>query len=185
METIRYVFPGNEQTLGKTLNVTWSDGGIRPEKKLGKLPPEIELPKTGSLFIGEKGNMVLPHPGGPRFYPAENFKDFKYPKDIPGMNHWHKWIDAIIAGEKSNNDFAESGLLAETVQLGNVATRAVRLPTPKRGNNAPDASKAFALMWDSENLRFTNSEAANKLLTKTYRPGWEVPAAPGSAVAKS
>jgi predicted dehydrogenase len=183
MQTIRYVFPGNEFIAGNTLNVTWSDGGIRPDKKLAKLPPEIELPKTGSLFIGEKGNMVLPHPGGPRFYPVEDFKSFVYPKDIPGQNHWHNWIDAIIAGKKSNNDFDSAALLAETVQLGNVATRAIRPPTPKRGNNAPDPSKAFALKWDSENFRFTNSDEANKLLTKTYRPGWEVPAA-SSTVAR-
>jgi predicted dehydrogenase len=180
MQAIRYVFPGTEFTAGETVNVTWTDGGVKPSRKLAKVSGDIELPGTGSLFIGEKGNMVLPHPNGPRFYPTENFEGFKYPKDIPGQNHWHKWIDAILEGKKSNNDFAESGLLAETVQLGNVATRAIKLPTPKRGNNAPDPGKGLVLKWDSENLRFTNSDAANKLITKKYRPGWEVPAAPAA-----
>ena len=73
MQTIRYVFPGNELTAGATLNVTWSDGGLKPERKLSKMPADLELPKTGSLFVGEKGNMVLPHVGGPRLYPGENF----------------------------------------------------------------------------------------------------------------
>ena len=37
--------------------------------------------------------------------------------------------------------------------------------------------KFTALKWDAENLRFTNNVEANALLTKTYRKGWEVPAA--------
>ena len=178
MQTIRYVFPGNEFIAGKTLNVTWSDGGLRPERKVAKLPPELELPKTGSLFIGEKGNMVLPHLGGPRMYPVENFKDFAYPKDIKGRNHWHDWIDAIIAGTKTSDNFDYAAMLAETVQLGNVAVRAARPPAPKRGTNAQAPKEASALKWDSDNFRFTNSDAANALLTKKYRAGWEVPAAP-------
>ncbi|HUR59257.1 MAG TPA: Gfo/Idh/MocA family oxidoreductase [Opitutaceae bacterium] len=176
-QTIRYEFAGNELIAGKTLNVTWSDGGLRPDKKVAKLPAELELPKTGSLFIGEKGNMVLPHLAGPRFYPAENFKEFAYPKDVKGRNHWHDWIDAILAGTKTTDSFDYAGLLTETVQLGNVATRAVKPPTPKRGSNLVAPKEANALKWDSAAFRFTNSEAANALLTKTYRAGWAVPAA--------
>jgi hypothetical protein len=33
------------------------------------------------------------------------------------------------------------------------------------------------LLWDAENLRVTNSEAATKLLTKAYREGWKLDAA--------
>ena len=46
---------------------------------------------------------------------------------------------------------------------------------PKRGSNVPAPKEV--LNWDAENLRFTNSPAANALLTKTYRRGWEVPPA--------
>jgi len=178
METIRYAFAGNEFIAGKTLNVTWTDGGLRPEKKVAKLPPELELPKTGSIFVGEKGNMVLPHLGGPRLYPADKYKDFAYPKDIKGLNHWHIWVDAILGGPKPTDDFAYGGLLAETVQLGNLATRAARPPAPKRGSNAQAAREENVLQWDTDALRFTNSESANALLTKKYRAGWQVPAAP-------
>jgi predicted dehydrogenase len=181
MQTIRYEFPKNDLVAGKTLSVTWTDGGLRPERKLAKLPPELELPKTGSLFIGEKGNMVLPHLAGPRMYPAENFKDFVYPKDIKGLNHWHVWVDAILEGTKTSDNFDYAALLAETVQLGNVATRAARPPVPKRGTNAQGARDVNTLKWDSDNLRFTNNDAANALLTKAYRAGWEVPAAPATA----
>jgi len=174
-QTIRYVFPGNDLTAEATLKVTWTDGGLRPDRKLAQMPPELDLPKSGSLFIGEKGNMVLAHVAGPRLYPVENFKGFAYPKDIKGLNHWHRWIDAMVEGGKTTDGFDYAGPLAETVQLGNVATRALRPALPKRGSNV--VNDAPVLQWDAENFRFTSDVEANKLLTKTYRKGWEVPAA--------
>ena len=174
-ETVRYVYPGNELIAGPTLTLTWTDGGLRPDRKLAQMPPELDLPKNGSLLIGEKGNMVLPHVGGPRLYPVENFKDFTYPKDIKGLSHWHRWIDAIVEGTKTSDGFDYAGPLSEAVQLGNLATRVARPPMPKRGSNV--VKDPPVMNWDAENLRFTNSPEANALLTKTYRPGWEVPAA--------
>ncbi|MBI5767934.1 MAG: Gfo/Idh/MocA family oxidoreductase [Verrucomicrobia bacterium] len=177
IETIRYEFPGTEFTAGPKVTVTWTDGGLRPSRKLAQLPPELELPATGSLFIGEQGNLVLPHPNAPRLYPAEKFKGFAYPKDLKGQNHWHRWIDAVLDGRNTTASFDYSGPLAETIQLGNVATRACLPPKPKRGNNAQGAREVNVLKWDAANLRFTNNDAANALLTKTYRAGWAVPAA--------
>jgi predicted dehydrogenase len=174
-QTIRYVFPGNELTAEPTLKVTWTDGGLKPDRKLAQMPPELELPRNGSLFIGEKGNMVLPHVGGPRLYPLENFAGFAYPKDIKGLNHWHRWVDAILEGGKTTDGFDYAGPLSETVQLGNVATRVARPPLPKRGSNI--VKDPPVLKWDAENLRIVNNPEANALLTKTYRAGWEVPAA--------
>lgn len=175
IETVRYVFPGTEFTAGPTLPLTWTDGGLRPSRKLAQLPGDLELPQHGSLFIGEKGNLVLPHVGGPRLYPVENFTGFTYPKDITGLNHHHLWLDAILSGGRTSAGFHYAGPLAETVQLGNVATRVAKPPLPKRGSNV--VKEAPALKWDAENLRITNHPEAHALLTKTYRPGWEVPAA--------
>jgi len=175
LETVRYVFPGTAFTAGPTLPLTWSDGGLRPSRKLAQLPPELDLPQHGSLFIGEKGNLVLPHVGGPRLYPVENFAGFVYPKDIKGLNHHHTWIDAILEGGRTSAGFHYAGPLSETVQLGNVATRVALPPSPKRGSNV--ATQAPALAWDAAQLRITNHPAAQALLTKTYRPGWAVPAA--------
>jgi predicted dehydrogenase len=175
-QTIQYVFPGNERTAGATLNVTWTDGGVQPDRKLAQMPPELDLPKSGSLFIGEKGNLVLPHVGGPRLYPVENFAGFVYPKDMTGLNHWHRWVDAIVAGTKTSDGFDYAGPLTETVQLGNVATRVARSPGKRRAKGAGPA-EPNVLLWDAENCRITNDTKANALLTKTYRQGWEVPPA--------
>jgi hypothetical protein len=129
------------------------------------------------LFIGEKGNMVLPHVGGPRFYPAEDFAGFAYPKDIRGMNHQQRWVDAILANQPTTDSFAYAALLTETVQLGNIATRVCEPPVPRRGANVASARDVNRLDWDSAAFRITNHPAAHALLTKPYRPGWEVPAA--------
>ncbi|MDZ4288619.1 MAG: Gfo/Idh/MocA family oxidoreductase [Prosthecobacter sp.] len=168
-ETVSYVFPGNELTAGKTLKVTWSDGGLKPSRKLAQMPPDLELPASGSLFIGEEGNLVLAHVGGPRLYPLEKFQGFKYPKE-EGRSHWHTWVDACLTGKKTSDGFHYAGPLAETVQLGNVVTRlaATRLDA----SNRPLDPQTFE--WDAANLRFINNPEADKLLTKTYRKGWAI-----------
>jgi predicted dehydrogenase len=176
-ETVRYVFPGNDLIAGPTLNVTWSDGGLRPDRKLAQMPPELDLPRSGSLFIGEKGNMVLPHVGGPRLYPVENFSGFAYPKDIKGLNHYHRWIDAIVENTQTSDGFDYAGWLSEAAQLGNVATRLVRRPVKSNGRLTIAPEEMNVLEWDEQNLRFKNSEEANALLTRSYRAGWEVPSA--------
>lgn len=169
-EQIEYVFPGNELIAGKTLKVTWTDGGLKPNRKLAKMPDNLELPSSGSLFIGEQGNMVLAHVAGPRLYPVEKFQGFAYPKE-EGLSHWHRWIDACLAGQKTSDGFHYAGPLAETVQLGNVATR---LATGTIDQRTGRLATPTVLEWDAANLRFPNMPEADKLLTKTYRDGWAI-----------
>jgi|UniRef100_UPI0037836BB5 predicted dehydrogenase len=173
-ETINYVFPGTQYTAGKTMKLTWMDGGLKPSHKLAQMPGDIDLPGSGSIFIGEGGTMVLAHVAGPRLYPLDKFTGFKYPKE-EGRSHWHTWVDACLAGKKTSDGFHYAGPLAETVQLGNVATRlAIPKIDPVTGR-MEEANKV--LEWDAANLRFPNAPEADKLLTKTYRKGFEVAAA--------
>ncbi len=173
-ETVKYVFPGTEYTAGPTINVTWSDGGLRPDRALARMPAELDLPRSGSLFIGEKGNLVLPHFAAPRLYPLDNYKEFAYPKDIKGLNHYHRWIDAIVDGTKTSDGFDYAGWLSEAAQLGNVATRLPRRPVKSNGRLTVSPEEVNVLEWDAENLKIKNNEAANALLTRSYRSGWEV-----------
>ena len=169
-EQVTYEFPGNDLIAGKTLKVTWTDGGLRPDRKMAKMPAELDLPRSGSLFIGEEGNLVLAHVAGPRMYPLDNFKGFKYPK-VQGVNHWHTWVDACLTGEKTSDGFHYAGPLAEAVQLGNVATRLATGPIDSRTG---DPLEPKILEWDAKALRVTNLPEANPLLTKTYREGWAI-----------
>ena len=158
-ETLTYVFPGNERTAGATINIIWRDGGLKPPRELAQLPDGVELPGAGSLFIGEGGVMLLPHVGKPTLYPQAKFANFSMP-EVSGTNHWHDWVDAALNGTKTTDGFDYAGPLSETVQLGNIAAR---LPGQK-------------LEWDTASMKITNNEAANKLLTKSYRKGFEVEA---------
>lgn len=169
-EVIEYVFPGNDLIAGKTLKVTWSDGGLRPDRKLAQMPGDLDLPKSGSLFIGEAGNMVLAHVAGPRMYPLEKFQGFKYPKEET-RNHWHTWVDASMKGEKTSDGFHYAGPLAETVQLGNVATRVAVGAIDQRTGSLQEPK---VLQWDAANMKFPNMPDAEKLLTKKYRKGWAI-----------
>ena len=156
-ETVTFVFPGTARTAGDEITIVWYDGGLKPPRELGLLPAGQELPSAGSLFIGEKGTMVLPHVGMPSLFPQPDFANFGLPQ-IEGTNHWHDWVDAVANGKKTTDGFEYAGPLTETVQLGNIAAR---LP-------------GTALAWDSSNLRFLDSPAANALVSKEYRAGFEV-----------
>src|SRR5205823_4514464 len=64
---VRYEFPGTERTAGKTLKLTWYDGEghFPPRHRIG-LAADFKLPGAGSLLIGEKGSLLVPHVGMPR-----------------------------------------------------------------------------------------------------------------------
>jgi predicted dehydrogenase len=173
-ETVRWVFPGNQYTAGDKLEITWTDGGLKPAHKLAKLPGDLELPASGSLFIGEKGNMVMPHVGPPGLYPKDQFTDYKYPTMPPVASHWHRWVDGVLSNQKTSDGFHYAGPLAETVQLGNIATRVTNHPGGSKGGHHLDGAKAKILQWDAANLSFPNAPAATSLVTKNYRDGWQV-----------
>ena len=123
------------------------------------MPADKKLPGGGSLFIGEGGTLVLPHVGMPQLYPADKFASFTIEK-VPGLNHYHRWVDGVLANERTSDGFHYAAPLAETVQLGNVATRVA----------------GAELVWDAAALRITNNPAAERLLTKQYREGWKIEA---------
>ena len=156
-ETINWVFPGNELTAGKTLPVTWWDGGRKPDAALAKLPDGAKLPPNGSLVIGEGGTIVIPHVARAQVYPQEKFNEFRF-KPEPQGNHYHLWVDACLGGAKTTDGFDYAGPLTETVQLGNIATR---VPGKE-------------LLWNGPELQVTNSPEANALVSKKYRAGWEI-----------
>jgi predicted dehydrogenase len=155
--TVHYQFPGTERTAGKTLDLTWYDGqGHLPPPEAHGLPKDYKLPSAGSVLLGEKGSLVIPHVAMPKLFPAEKFADFKMAV-VPSVNHYTSWADACRGEGKTTSSFAYAGPLTETVLLGTIAIR-IRSET---------------LRWDSSRLTIPNSTAANDLLAKRYRKGWE------------
>ncbi|MDO8545228.1 MAG: Gfo/Idh/MocA family oxidoreductase [Opitutaceae bacterium] len=173
---IRYVFPGTKYTEGKTVSVTWYDGDQRPPAEIMRLvtPPKPAEPAAGtgtstkkkqipndnqgSIIIGTKGVLHVPHIATPKLYPVEKFKDHPMP-EVAGSHHWSDWAEACVGGAaKPLAPFDYSGPLTESVLLGSVA---VRFPHTD-------------LQWNSAKLRFENVKEANAFVRRQYRPGWTV-----------
>jgi len=154
---VEYEFPGTARTAGSTLKLTWYDGPgkLPPREKLG-LADGVKLPGSGSLLIGEKGSLLIPHFSTPKLFPEEAFKEFKI-ETVPAVDHYVGWADACRGEGKTTSHFDYAGPLTEAVLLGTVA---VRVP-------------GEVLRWDAAALKVTNSPKADALLRKTYRKGWE------------
>ncbi|MGK0236757.1 MAG: putative dehydrogenase [Candidatus Pelagisphaera sp.] len=155
--TVYYLFPGTEYTEKDMLRITWYNGGLRPSQVGSHVPDTTELPKSGSLIIGEVGTLVLPHFKEPRFYPQENYPagSIAVAKDL---NHYHGFVDGCLSGSQPSDGFDYGGPLTEAVQLGNIALR----------------FKDKTLKWDTNSLTFTNLDAANEFVSRKYRKGWKI-----------
>jgi predicted dehydrogenase len=174
---IKYVFPGTKFTEGKTVAITWYDGDQRPPAEINALiagaPTDVTafddagkkqqkkkqgvVDNQGSIIIGTKGVLHVPHVAAPKLYPVEKFKDYPMPQPEQG-HHWSQWAEACINGGNPGAGFDYSGPLTESVLLGSVA---VRFPQTK-------------LEWNTAKLQFDNEKAANQFIRRKYRKGWEV-----------
>lgn len=154
---VKYVFPGTAYTEGKTVAVTWYDGDERPPQSIQALIEGKPLPDQGSILVGTKGVMLIPHVAFPVLFPQADFGDFKLP-EIAKKDHYHEFVNAIKGQGSTSAAFSYSGPLSETVLLGSLATR-----FPKT-----------TLEWDSARLSFKNEKAANVFLKRKYRAGWKM-----------
>lgn len=154
---IHYEFPGTSVTEGKTVPVTWYDGDARPPQEIQELLGTRKLPGQGSVFVGTKGVMLLPHIGMPVLLPENQFSGFPMPQRET-VNHYFQFVDAVMGNGKTTTSFDYSGPLTEAVLLGPLSTR-----FPKT-----------TLLWDSAKLKFSNSPEANQYVRTTYREGWKV-----------
>jgi predicted dehydrogenase len=156
-EVVHYEFPGTELTAADTLKATWYDGGKKPPADLVALPNGQTLPESGSVIVGEKGTMVLPHYKRLQLLPVDKFREYTMPK-VSGKNHYAEWVNACLGNGAASAPFDYSGPLTETVLLGNIAT----------------CFAGKTLEWDSANLAFTSMPEANAMLRRTYREGWHI-----------
>lgn len=154
---IHYVFPGTKFTEGRKFKMTWYDGASRPPQEVLSLITVERLPGTGSIFIGTKGVMLLPHISRPKLFPKEQFEEFQLPKVEDG-NHYTQYLETILGRNKTGANFNYAGPLTEAVLLGGVASR------------FPQTT----LEWNSRALKFKNESAANAFLRREYRAGWRV-----------
>lgn len=152
---IRYRFRGTKFTSNKLLQLTWYDGKQSPPDEVKALLEGDPLPGAGSIFVGTEGTMVLPHINRPLLYPDAKYVDFSFP-DIPGENHYFKFVDSCLGLAKTTAGFDYSGPLTEVVLLGALASR------------FPQTT----LAWNSAGLSFSEQEP-NRFVGRKYRSGWK------------
>lgn len=154
---IHYVFPGTAYTAEKTVSVSWYDGDQRPPQRVQDLVRSVPLPGQGSVFMGTKGTMLLPHTSEPVLFPEPQFVEVARPKS-ESVNHYFEFIDAVLGKGKTSTPFSYAGPLTEWVLLGPIATR------------FPQTT----LEWNAAKLKFRNSAEATGYVRRRYRAGWSM-----------
>ena len=156
---VEYEFKGTDYTT-ESMKMSWYNGSMRPTK-LDHLPEGIELPHQGSVLIGDKGSLILPHIAAPIVYDNEGKAMKKLPEAEVAANHFHDWIDAAMGEkDKATAHFQYAGPLTEAVLMGTVINR--------WPNQQFD--------WNADECKFSGDTAAvaeaNALLRPAYRSGW-------------
>jgi hypothetical protein len=145
---------------------TWYDGGLKPTR-----PEELEEDRPfkgdgeeedeGLLFIGDRGKILCGFNGAnPKLIPQAKMTAFEPPaKTLPrSPGNEREWLDACKGGgTKPGANFEFSGLVTETLLLGNVASRLGQ-----------------RIKWDRPSLAVTNSALAEKMVRPDRRSGWEL-----------
>ena len=145
------------------MDIYWYDGGMRPNVSADLLAHGEELGREGILYVGEYGTVLGD-------YYAREFKLVPESRmralqgSIPALmkeeeviSATDEYMTAMKEGRQSEGSFINIEHLAEATCLGAIALRFDQ-----------------TLQWDAENMQFTNSDDANKLLKREYRPGWEI-----------
>ena len=149
-EIVRFGFPARGEM--PPLTITWYDGGLKPAR-----PPELDGDDVlgDMIYIGDKGKIM-----GERLIPDSRMESYtRPPKTLPrSPGHYQEWVSACRGGPAAGSNFVDhAGLVTEVCLLGNIAVRAQK-----------------KLLWDGPGLRFTNDQAANRLLHREYRQGWSL-----------
>jgi predicted dehydrogenase len=163
---VTYEFPARGDL--PAVNLVWYDGGLRPPRPM-ELEDDRRMSPEGYLFVGDRGKILAERSGQtPKLaIIPESLAEAhgEVPKTLPrSIGHYNEWIEACKGGPPGGSNFDWAGPLTEVVLLGNIALRPElreELTTKK-------------LQWDGANLRFTNSETANRFLRREYRAGFEL-----------
>lgn len=149
--TVTYEFPGTAYTT-ETLKWIWYDGPGAPEDHQDlKLPEGEKLPGQGSMFIGEKGRLLLPHWAFPKLIVNGKYENVTYP-ELTKADHYHQFVDACLGKDSCSAPFSYAARLTEAILLGVVANR----------------FPGQTLHWNNQSSSFAESEA-NRYLSAEYR----------------
>ena len=158
---VHYEFP--RRGLMPSVSLHWYDGGLMPQRP-ELLPVDVELePEGGVIFVGERGLLMHETYGrNPRLFPEtlhEEAEVVPWRYDRIEDSHEMIWASACKEGREASCPFSYAAPLTEVMLLGLVALR---------------TGQGVRLDYDGEAMRVTNSEVANRFLTREYRQGWSL-----------
>ncbi|MDF1741246.1 MAG: Gfo/Idh/MocA family oxidoreductase [Verrucomicrobiales bacterium] len=159
---ITWHFPKRGEMAPVTL--VWYDGGLRPSRP-EMIKDNDTLGANGLMLLGDDGCLTSDWNEW-KLHPEKKAIEYGAPpkklERSPG--HHAEWIRACKGGEQGGSNFDWAGPMTETILLGNVALRP----------QLREKLTKVKLLWDAENLSFSNCEEANQFLRRDYRAGWEV-----------
>jgi len=154
-EKVTYEFAARDSM--PPVKVTWSDGGIKPER-----PEILEANRRlrEALYIGSKGMMMHgTHGASPELIP--NDPDFSPIKSLHRPNSVYlDFVEAIKEKREAANNFDVAAKVTEIMLLTNIAIAAQKLD--------------ITLEYNAESMKITNCDAANEYFHYKYRKGWEL-----------
>jgi hypothetical protein len=157
------------------LDIYWYDGGIKPPVPEELMPENKELAEEGMLFVGDSGKIL----GGfrsenPQLIPEAKMQAYRKANSLPepgpgeprggerrsGARSAREdaWTAAFKGGPTSYGDFLLAGPITDAVNLAGVSLRL----------------GGRRVLFDPGSAQITNVPEANRLLTRDYRPGWEM-----------
>ena len=157
--TLYWEVPQNKKD--KPLDVFWYEGGIKPATPKALIKKDKRMPQDGVMFVGDKGTILADY--GYRnavLLDVKNEEQVLASVKVPEfelIDQTTEMIRAFKGGQASRGDFVNVQTVAEAICLGNLAIR-----------------MDDRLEWDNKNMKVTNLEAANKFVSRKYRPGWEL-----------
>jgi predicted dehydrogenase len=165
-----------------SIQVSWHDGGLLPERPRELLPEEkFGNWDGGVLFVGTKGKLLLDCYGAnPRLLPTKLMKEKTMPKQILKRvpeGHYLQWVNACIAGYGkgvTSSPFEYAGPFTESILMGNLAIRSWLMKNPKLKGWDDKYLGRKKLLWDAKNMRVTNFDEANQFVKREYRDGWKL-----------
>ncbi len=119
---------------------------------------------AGAYFYGTKGTFHLGYRGGSTFYPIDGGDPVHQDATVyqpDGQNIrglWADFLGAIKTGRRPISDIEEGHRATNCSLLAMISLRVGR-----------------SIEWDGAKERIVGDEAANKLLRREYRKGWEFP----------
>ncbi len=157
-EYVKYVFPkrNNLPLVGMPeVEVHWFDGGLQPPRPEG-FPDGKSMNDSGGgcIFYGTKDILVCGSYGiRPWLLSGRNPETPEIMRIVPNNDHYQDFIRACKESPESRvktvSDFSEAGPFNEMVVMGVLAVRLQSLNKE--------------LLWDGENMKFTNIKDDDKL----------------------